>query len=247
MRLIKFLLFTVLLFGSTMVSAAEIITLTDGSTIEAEVLEVTETVIKYRKASNPSGPIYSIAVNKVGQIKYENGLVDRFNAIRPTGKPSSSISASDEALIRDYNSRMEEQSNGLSDSQLMRMAYDPQAKAYRSQAKKYRLIGWIGGVTITGIGALVGNLFFTDEYGSGCPVEGAIAGAVVGAAWGIGFNMKANSLVKQAKALEAYSMNLYEFQPVKIGDNSTMTAGMGMIGIQRFENPGLGVNLKFNF
>lgn len=248
MRLIKFLLFTVLLFGSTMVSAAEIITLTDGSTIDANVLEVTETVIKYRKSSNPSGPIYSIAVNKVGQIKYENGLVDRFNAIRPTDNPTSSRSASDDALIREYERRVGSQDNTVSDAQLLRIMTIPsQSEQLRKKAKKYRLTGWIGGGIFVAAGATVGTILIVCEYGTGGAIGAIGAGVGVGTLWALGFNLKANSLVRQAKEMEAYSLNLYECEPIKIGDNSSMTAGVGMIGNQRFENSGLGINLKFNF
>jgi hypothetical protein len=46
--------------------------------IEAKVVEVTDTHVKYRKFSNQSGPIYNVPKNEVLKIKYENGDTDTF-------------------------------------------------------------------------------------------------------------------------------------------------------------------------
>lgn len=64
-------------------SASDIIALIDGTTIEGRVEEVTATIIKYRKASNPTGPLYSVEIAVVRNVLYENGSVDSFNNQAP--------------------------------------------------------------------------------------------------------------------------------------------------------------------
>ena len=53
-------LFLSMLFCATAASAQDVITKTDGSKLEAKVEEITESVVRYRKASNPNGPVYTI-------------------------------------------------------------------------------------------------------------------------------------------------------------------------------------------
>ncbi len=62
-----------------MASAQDIITKTDGTQVEGKVEEITETSIKYRKATNLTGPLYTIPIVSVLNIAYENGSVDLFN------------------------------------------------------------------------------------------------------------------------------------------------------------------------
>ena len=48
----------------------------NGEAIASKVLEINPTEIKFKKASNLTGPMYSEARNEVLRIKYENGVVD---------------------------------------------------------------------------------------------------------------------------------------------------------------------------
>lgn len=64
--------------------AQDILVLRDSSRIESQVNEVTEDEIRYHRASNPGGPIYTAKVKKVDRIEFENGTVEYFN--RKNGK-----------------------------------------------------------------------------------------------------------------------------------------------------------------
>lgn len=64
--------------------AKDVITKTDGTKLDVKVEEITETVIKYRKASNPTGPVYTIPVSSVSTVQYENGDIDTFNVSEST-------------------------------------------------------------------------------------------------------------------------------------------------------------------
>ena len=62
-----------MLFTGHMLRAQDIIIKQDASEIEARIQEVGDQVIKYRRHSNPSGPLYTIRRSEVFMIRYENG------------------------------------------------------------------------------------------------------------------------------------------------------------------------------
>lgn len=68
------------------VLADDIIVLRNGDFINGKVTEVSTNQIKYKKASNPSGPTYTLEIHEVLSIKYENGDVDKFESSSPDVK-----------------------------------------------------------------------------------------------------------------------------------------------------------------
>ena len=62
------------------VSAQDMIVLKNGDIITAKVREINDSTIKYHKFTNLDGPIYSIGINKVLSINYENGEKDMFDS-----------------------------------------------------------------------------------------------------------------------------------------------------------------------
>ncbi|MBQ9672097.1 MAG: hypothetical protein IJV34_04510 [Prevotella sp.] len=50
----------------------------DGSIIQSKVTEVNSDNIKYKKFSNPDGPVYTISKAEILAINYENGDKDTF-------------------------------------------------------------------------------------------------------------------------------------------------------------------------
>jgi hypothetical protein len=64
----------------------EIIT-RNGDIIEAKIIEVGVTEIKYKKCSNKEGPSYSILKSDVFMIKYKNGDKDVFNEKKSSSSP----------------------------------------------------------------------------------------------------------------------------------------------------------------
>ena len=77
----KKILFFVILFITLAVSAfaQDMIVLTNGNIIEAKILEVLPTEIRYRRFDNLNGPIHVVLKREVYSIKYENGVVDIIN------------------------------------------------------------------------------------------------------------------------------------------------------------------------
>lgn len=57
---------------------------TDSTIIEVKIQEVGEAEIKYKKFSNPNGPLYKVNIDDVVMIVYENGDKEHFNKYKKT-------------------------------------------------------------------------------------------------------------------------------------------------------------------
>lgn len=76
----------------------------DGTKIDAKVVEITESTIKYRNFDQPDGPIRNIAKNDVKEIIYENGTWEKFELTEtaPSPKPSETIPKNVSRMEKDY-------------------------------------------------------------------------------------------------------------------------------------------------
>lgn len=231
--------------------AKDVITKTDGSKIDAKVEEITETVIKYRKATNPSGPVYTIPLSTVATIHYENGSVDKFSEKKSTSTnpPIHSSNLSDFELTRLYEEQNNTNKQGnVSDSQLINLYNDEIAipQEVKSKVKSYRTIGWIGGGTLLAVGLVTGIiLYHNEDYYDTCGIWIA-AGAVAGGTWWYIYHRKAKNLIKKSKNLSSYSTDIIEKEIIQIGDNS-LTAGINLMGNRITHSQSLGLSLGLTF
>ena len=227
--------------------AKDVITKTDGTKLDAKVEEITETVIKYRKASNPTGPVYTIPISSVATVLYENGDMDSFNVSSGSSPVSSSqqISKSDDELIGLSESHNFYGSKGnLSDYQLLQIVDNPADKIDRlySRASKCKKIGWIGGGAFVCIGIITGSCM-----GDGMDIAGwGLLGLTAGGIWCLGFNLAANILTKQATKMQSYSATIFDNQIIQFGNNS-LTAGINVMGNRMVNSHSLGLSLGLNF
>ena len=76
----KLFAFSVMLFSTFILHAQDIITLRSGEIINAKVVEVGTTEIRYYKVDNADGPVYMASKSDVEQIMYANGTKDVFQA-----------------------------------------------------------------------------------------------------------------------------------------------------------------------
>lgn len=51
----------------------------NGKVIEAKVIEVSSSEVKYKEYSNPDGPVYVLETDKIKKIVYENGKEEKFS------------------------------------------------------------------------------------------------------------------------------------------------------------------------
>lgn len=95
--------------GNNIVKAtdSDVIVLRNGDKIKANILEISTDEIKYKKTSNPNGPLYTIAKNEVEYISYTNGESDVFLYVEPDdGSPRLREiipAANNQDLIAQYN------------------------------------------------------------------------------------------------------------------------------------------------
>jgi hypothetical protein len=73
---------------SNTIHAQDVITKRDGIDIQAKIIEITPSEVKYKRYDNPEGPTYHILKGEVLMIRYENGTKDEFNL---NNKPDESI------------------------------------------------------------------------------------------------------------------------------------------------------------
>ena len=77
-----------LIIASLNAHAQDVIVLASGDSVLSKVEEINQTEIKYRKFSNPNGPLYVIDKSTVASITYENGDSDTFNGV---AQPAASV------------------------------------------------------------------------------------------------------------------------------------------------------------
>ncbi|MER2999575.1 hypothetical protein [Pontibacter populi] len=74
----QLLTITLLALLTTSGFAQDVITKKNGEGVQAKVLEITPTEIKYKRFENPDGPIYTLAKTDVLLVKYENNTEEVF-------------------------------------------------------------------------------------------------------------------------------------------------------------------------
>ena len=76
----KLFLIISLLAGLCISAAAQdIIRTKDGRTIEAKITEVGTSTLSYKRYSNPNGPTFTLQLNQIDSIQYENGDNDVYS------------------------------------------------------------------------------------------------------------------------------------------------------------------------
>jgi len=87
MKKLFLFLFGILIFNA--LSAQDLIIKKNGDEISAKIQEVGVTEIKYKKADNPDGPLFSMMKTDVFMIKFENGTKEVINSQVTTNTPTN--------------------------------------------------------------------------------------------------------------------------------------------------------------
>ena len=93
--------------------ADDIIALRNGDFINGKVIEVTSNQIKYKKATNLDGPIYTIETSDILSIKYTNGDVDKFESSSSKSNNNQPQNAIANATIAEDNEAEKAQYSAL--------------------------------------------------------------------------------------------------------------------------------------
>lgn len=93
MKTIRYLtVIVMLMLAARCAYAQDIILLRNGSELQAKVVELTPSEIKYRRFDNPSGPLITIMRSEVFMITYENGtkeVMPEPTAVKADSEPSA--------------------------------------------------------------------------------------------------------------------------------------------------------------
>ncbi len=249
-------------------SAYDVITTTDNSTIKAIVTEITPTSVKYRKASNPKGPVYTVEIEKVKTITYTNGTKDVFN--QEEKKPAEPIEVekpetqtienkspqaatpqnptmTDAELLQLYTLNTDNYEN-YSDNKNLNLAVEIQK--YDNMAKKYKKLAWIGGGAMVGVGVILTGMgfsyVFNDTNDEACIAIGSVGAVLMGTGlgWCIGWNIKAHNAAKKAK--EFRSMALFEGN-IFDSNKQKLAYGVNLFSDNVHRTKALGLSLSYSF
>ena len=231
----KQLLVFLLLLCSASASAQDVIVKKDGSTIVCRVVEVTSTEITYKKWSDLNGSNYVMDKSLASTINYENGKKENLSGATNLYTPHNQNDGTQQ-----YNDR------ALLAIDAASYRYDP-----AKQAKKQKVIGWIGGPTLV-IGGIVLFALYqanVDSYGYDgyddkwlLPVSiGCVAGGV---AWTWGFLYSARKKTIEANRLQ--SASIYHFD-LPFSNASSLSIGADLISDRAIGNNSLGLGLRYNF
>ena len=81
-----FLLITIIVSFTLSLKAQDKIYRNNGKIVEAKIIEVGASEVKYREYNNPNGPVYVLETDRIKKIVYENGKVETFSEIIKTRK-----------------------------------------------------------------------------------------------------------------------------------------------------------------
>jgi hypothetical protein len=79
------------MIGLFYINAQDLIILKDGTVIEAKVMEIHPSEIRYKRFDNLNGPMIIMPADRALSIRYENGIVDIINATPTAGQESVQI------------------------------------------------------------------------------------------------------------------------------------------------------------
>ena len=105
----QFYIFTIvfLLFGGVFsVNAQDLIILKDGNTIEAKVMEISPTEIRYIHFDHLDGPTIVVLTENVLSIRYENGRTEIINTVTQPATPDASAETTQTANQLERNPRL---------------------------------------------------------------------------------------------------------------------------------------------
>lgn len=98
----RFILLAFALMAGYCAYAQDLITRKDGTDIQAKILEVTTSEVKYKKASNPDGPIFTISKSDILIVRYANGENEIFDDSRNTAAFNTNMEVFPGMRYKDY-------------------------------------------------------------------------------------------------------------------------------------------------
>ena len=233
----KQLLVLLLLLCSMSVSAQDVIVKKDGSTIVCRVVEVTATEITYKKWSDLNGSNYIMDKSLAAAINYESGKKETFSQTESLYKPDN----------------QNDGERAMNDKALLRL--DAAVNRIPPKVKKLRTAGWIGGVLLTGIGAVCliiapSQYMEKSSYNNGgydYRDQTYLAGGALvvgGCAWTY-FLRAANRQMEKYQSQDI-SSTIYRHD-IPFSNGSSLSIGADMLSDRTLGTNTVGLGLRYNF
>lgn len=249
----KFMLLMMFFCFSSAVMAQDIIVKKDGSTIKAKVERVTDTVVEYKKFTNLTGPTYTIKIEELMSINYENGEKDLFS--KPDiVKETTDKKVENTEIVENVFNKGEQK---MSDADLLNLSRALDKKVLskedlRKKGRSRKIAGYTiasalvaGGLLIMGAGILNGegydnDVVLTNVIGCGVGIPLMAAGVAVG----VPLIVKGNKIIRQSKTIQSTSLYQYE---IPFGKSNSFTADVNVMSnsLTHELTPALGFHLNF--
>lgn len=230
--------------------AQDVIVFANGESVAAIVTEIGGNEVKYKKASNPNGPTYTIERKDISHINFQNGETEYFTKKEAADTASKPIDV-EPTVVQQENSAYSyvgsNDQNRVSDAALM--------KAYTlERAKKIKKRSIIGGSCLAGLGlaAFVGISIWTrsdDNWSDDSIAEHTMIGGVIGGALVVGGGVWILAGHHQAKQMiqSVDYVSLMECDLFSKGRNA-LSASVDFVKSNGFcKSNGLGLSLKYTF
>lgn len=247
----RFLLtLAMIVYAVQIVVAQDVIVTRQAERIDAKVLEVSETEIKYKKTSNPDGPTFVLSTEKIASILYANGEVQVFeqqqSKVTPVEQETNSLNdrkiEEGVVLFREGRYIVDNRAGSIYEpgnlkDLLGQEAYSDYLDAQSSYGRGTAMItiGWLG--TIMGvICILAGN----EEKKADLVLSGWIVGGVCEIFLPIGYTVRGIAAGRISRIAEAYNADAYR----QLGMDMTVVPSM-LLAYDGTVAPGVGFSLRF--
>ena len=236
--------------AAQMLVAQDVIVTRQAERIDARVLEVSETAIKYKKTSNPDGPTFVLSTEKIASILYANGEVQVFEQQQPKVTPveQQPKSVNDRkieegvVLFREGRCIVDNKAGSIYEPENLRdllgqEAYGDYLDAQSSYGRGTTLltIGWLG--TFLGAITIVASL---EAQQLDVALAGWIIGGVSEILLPIGYTVRGIAAGRISRIAEGYNADAKRQLGMDMSvAPSLLLAGDGTVA------PGVGLSLRF--
>ena len=245
----RFLLtLTMIVCAMQMIVAQDVIVTRQAERIDAKVLEVSETAIKYKKTSNPDGPTFVLSTEKIASILYANGEVQVFEQ-QPKAEPvEKQQPVSDRkikkgvVLFRDGKNIVDNKAGSIYEPENLKDllgegAYNNYLDAQSSYGHGEALLALGWGGTILGAGLIMVGFY---ENQASTAMWGLIMGGVFEIFIPIGYVTRGVAAGRISRIAEAYNADAHRQLGMEMSVSpSLLVAGNGTVA------PGVGLSLRF--
>lgn len=132
----KTILLSLLILCSFPAFAQDIITFTDGNSIKAKVIEMSDTEVKYYLVDDLEGPLYVKSTSKLYSITFKNGRIEKFNI------PQSDTPQNEQPSVA-LNPNMTSQILAVNNTIPVNSELNTSLRRLKGWSKFFRIYGWL--------------------------------------------------------------------------------------------------------